>query len=95
MESGHGNLGKNTFKPTAPSLSIFPNPAQGSFTPKLSSPTNEEARVTITNILGEKIKELTINTNKETPVQLDAPAGIYFISGTTNNENERARAVIE
>jgi len=66
------------------SLTIFPSPNHGSFTLNISSPQTETASITITNILGEKIKEFTANTNADAQVQLDAAAGIYFVTAITS-----------
>ena len=44
----------------------------------------ETATITITNILGEKVKEFKATTNADTQVMLDAPAGIYFVTGVTD-----------
>jgi hypothetical protein len=64
-------------------LKIWPNPTKGAFTVKVSSGESEDALVTITNILGTKVKELITITNKETAIQLNAPPGIYLISVNT------------
>jgi hypothetical protein len=76
-------------------LNIFPNPTQSSFTLTLSSPTNETAKITITNMLGEKVKEMTIATNKETDLQLRVPPGVYFISGVMNGGILSGKIVVE
>ena len=68
----------NTANSTPISFSVFPNPNDGSFVMQLSTPTNEPAQITITNILGEKIKECSISTNKETAIQLDAPRNVFL-----------------
>ncbi len=65
-------------------MNIYPNPAQGSFSVNLVSAANEDAVVTITNVLGEKVKELTVSTNKKTDIKLDVPAGMYMLSGSTS-----------
>jgi hypothetical protein len=76
---------KTINKSLVPGLSVYPNPTQGSFTINLSSPTNETAQITITNMLGQTVKEFRIVTNKETEVQTDAPPGIYFLQAATSN----------
>ena len=69
-----------------PAISIFPNPNHGSFTLNISSVTKEDATITITNMLGEKIEEFTTVTNQQTQIQLFTPPGIYFITATTNSQ---------
>ena len=58
---------------------ISPNPSNGTFSVTLPG-SIASATVTVTNILGEKVKELTVTGNTE--IQLNSPAGIYFL--TTN-----------
>lgn len=64
-------------------LNVYPNPSQGNFTINLLSTANEQAIVTITNLVGEKVKEFTISTNKAYDLHLDQPDGIYFLNATT------------
>jgi len=82
-------------KPSTSELKLFPDPTHGSFTLTLSSANNEDAQITITNMLGGKIKEFTVATNKQTALQLDAPPGVYFISGITDNGRVSAKLVVE
>ncbi len=77
------------------SLTLFPNPNTGSFTFNLSSGSNEDVQIIITNILGEKIKQMKTRTNKETAVQLNVPSGIYFVSAATANEQYMEKIVVE
>ncbi len=67
------------------SLKIFPNPNGGVFTMNLLSDADEEVHVVITNIVGEKVRELITTTNKATDIKLDHAAGIYLISATTEH----------
>jgi hypothetical protein len=78
------------------SLTIFPDPNDGSFTLQITSPgpSKGEVNVTITNILGEKVKELTACTNTDTNIQLDAPAGMYFITAFTEQGRMSAKVVV-
>ena len=76
-------------------ISIFPDPTRGSFTLNISSPVKENATITITNMLGEKVKEITAATNTDKLIQLDSPPGIYFISAVTKNEIVAGKVVVE
>ncbi len=78
----------------APSLSVFPNPSQGSFTLNIASPEKENAVIVITNMLGEKVKEFTAITNTNTEIQLNTPPGIYFISATAGKWQQNARVEV-
>jgi len=77
--------GVNSVANTSSILNVYPNPSEGNFTINLSSAANEQAVVTITNIVGEKIKEFTMSTNKAYELQLDQPDGVYFLNATTTS----------
>ena len=62
------------------SLLAIPNPNDGKFTIKLSTPQNEAAHMVITNVIGEKVMEQEALTNEPTTVKLAAPPGIYFLN---------------
>ena len=86
--------GVNSMGNTNAALNVYPNPNQGEFTLNLSSGITEDAVVTVTNIVGEKVKELAISTNKPTNIKLDQPAGLYFLSATTANGRYTAKITI-
>ncbi len=46
-------------------------------------------------MLGQKVKELTIPSNKETEVQLHMPPGIYFITAIMKNNIVTSRLVVD
>lgn len=75
----------NNVQATKNDMKVYPNPANGTFSIQVSSAIDEAVTVTITNIVGAKVKLFTTGTNKQTDVQLDAPSGIYFISATSQN----------
>ncbi len=64
-------------------LKVYPNPNDGVFNIFISSSDDEQAFVTITNIVGVKVKELKMTTNTPLNIQLDAPPGIYLLNATT------------
>jgi hypothetical protein len=76
-------------------LTVMPNPAASQFTVNVSSSFDEQATITITNMLGEKVKEFTGNTNKPIDASLDAPAGVYLLNAATAHGNMGGRIVIE
>lgn len=59
-------------------IDIYPNPNEGDFTILLLG-NAEPAYVTVTNLLGEKVKEIVTATDKA-EVRLDVPGGVYFVS---------------
>ena len=75
------NLSVNNVPIDRLNLTVYPNPApNGQFTISISSNTNEKVNIIITDLLGEKIKDFTVETNRPMVVQLDVLAGIYVLS---------------
>ena len=75
-------------------IAAYPNPNNGVFTFSITSATRENATVTIVNILGEQVKEFVSATNTATTIQLDEPAGIYFITAVTKLATQSARIIV-
>ena len=79
-------------------LTVFPDPNKGSFTVNVSTSPGfskgEECTVVITNMIGENVQELTAMTNTDTPVQLNVPPGIYFISAATKEGKVSGKVVV-
>ncbi len=76
------------------SLNVYPNPSTGDFTVNLVTGITEPAVVTVTNMVGEKVKEFTINTNQSAELSLDQPDGVYFISTETSTGKYSAKITI-
>jgi hypothetical protein len=68
-----------TGKAGAASLIIYPTPNTGKFSLNISSKSNTATLVTITDVVGNKVKELIATTNHPSEINLDVPAGIYFV----------------
>jgi hypothetical protein len=60
-------------------IRVFPNPSDGELTFEIASPLDERVIVSITNLLGEKVKELITTTNKQDNISIEVP-GVYFIN---------------
>lgn len=75
-------------------LNVYPNPSGGNFTINLLSSISEEAQVTITDIVGQKVKEFTISTNQSSELNLDQPDGIYFLTATSSTGKYSAKITI-
>ena len=75
-------------------LVVAPNPNKGIFTMNLDSDLNEEVQVTITNVIGQKVKEFTTTTNKVTDIQMGEAAGIYLLNATTSTGIHVAKVII-
>ena len=89
--------GVNTLSnPLQSELKVYPNPNWGTFNLNLASENNEQAFVTVTNLVGAKVKEFTTVTNKETEIRLDnAAPGIYFITASTLQGKFVAKFIVE
>ena len=85
----------NTNVKTSASLSVFPNPNQGSFSIFISSPLTQTAPMFLTNIYGEKIKEVWITTNRKYDAAIPLAAGVYFLSVAVSNQNFITKMIIE
>ena len=61
----------------------------------VSTPAQEQAAATITNIVGEKLKEFTILTNNSIGLKLEYPPGIYFLSVAASTGRYVAKVIVE
>ena len=61
---------------------------------QVNTTTNEPVHVVVTNVLGQKVKELTTTTNTATELQIAQP-GIYFINARTESGHWVERVVVE
>jgi len=80
---------------TALAINIWPEPNNGKFTVKLNTTSNEIVKIMITNILGQKIQQVTSTTNCEIMIQMSAPPGIYFLAAVTANGILTRKIVVE
>ena len=89
------NTGVATLPASKQTLQIWPSPNNGTFTIFLPAPTTESLQVTITDIIGQTIKETTATTNKNIPMLLDAPPGMYFVTALTSMGKQTAKVVVK
>ncbi len=75
-------------------IEIYPNPCEGAFTLHIYSGVNEPVQIIITNLLGQKIKDIPATTNKTLEIQLEAPAGMYFLNVITGREVRSEKIVV-
>ena len=61
----------------------------------MASYMDEEVRAVITNIMGEKVKELVIRSNGRNDVALGNVSGVYFLTATTGRGRYVARVIVE
>ena len=60
-------------------LNVWPNPNPGTFTISGVFPDHQQ-QITISNIVGVKIKKFVLTDNKQQEVKLDVPPGMYLLS---------------
>ncbi len=76
-------------------LVVFPNPNKGVFSLRISSVINEEATIIITDVLGRKVAELTMLTNADKKVELNNPAGFYYILAVAQSTRQVVKVLVE
>ncbi len=79
-------------------LEVLPNPNDGSFVINLNSAEMGTATVNITNITGQTVYTCDITaasgTGKSQPIDLQQPAGIYFIAADLNGRRFISKMVV-
>ena len=76
-------------------LKVYPNPNEGMFMVNMVSDINEPVTIVITNMIGEKIREVSWLTNTPTGMQLNVAAGMYLVSATTAHGTYVAKVTID
>ena len=76
-------------------IEIAPNPNQGVFTFRLASKFDEEVRLVIMDVVGEKVKELVTATNQKTEINFNAARGVYFITAVSPTGKQTAKIVVQ
>jgi sugar lactone lactonase YvrE len=79
---------------TLAALDIYPNPSGGVFTVNVSSDINEQARIVITSVTGQKVNELDTYTNHPNKINIEAPPGMYFLSAITAHGVSSSKVVV-
>ena len=79
---------------TQEQVSVFPNPSSGTFSLLITSANNGPVTATVTNMMGEKVKDFTLTANHETELTLDAAAGVYFLTAATTTGQYTTRIVV-
>ncbi|MCW3122136.1 MAG: repeat containing protein [Flavipsychrobacter sp.] len=79
-------LGQPIINAGACPVTVYPNPGNGKINVHLSSTANESATISITNIMGRKVKEFSINPDENKGLILGVPKGLYILSTQVHNE---------
>ena len=75
---------KNVTNGGVTDVKIYPNPNNGIFSVNVTSDFTEQGVLTVTNILGQKVMEADMFTNRKIDLKLDnAAGGIYFVTVNT------------
>ena len=74
---------------------IISNAGHGSFSITLRAALQAECSATITNLLGQKIQEISLKCNEPNLVNLNAPTGVYIISTNLNGVRMVKKVVLE
>lgn len=82
------------FDDIQPGLVVSPNPSSGDFNIKATSAIDQDLSILFYNMLGQKIKQLTVAANISATVHLDAPPGIYYLSATMQSKVLTQKIVI-
>jgi len=73
---------------------IWPEPNQGTFTIYVPSSTGEPTQILISNLIGQKIEEIITTTNKEIPIRMDSPPGLYFVTTITSLGKQTVKMIL-
>ena len=73
---------------------LAPNPTTGDFNVTVTTAANEEMKIVVNNILGERLLCVNGSTNKQLPVHLTTPPGIYFLTAVTQQKTETQKIII-
>ncbi|MFB6307151.1 MAG: M4 family metallopeptidase [Flavobacteriales bacterium] len=68
---------ENEFKQN---ISVYPNPNSGNFTIETGKKLNKESELKITDISGKEIRFQKLDPKKKIKIELNEPAGIYFLT---------------
>jgi trimeric autotransporter adhesin len=70
-------------------LHVFPNPAEGTFTLRINTGNSTPVQVSVVNMVGAVVQQLSMQPGKDTPVNVQLPTGLYMVVA----ETEKGRLV--
>ncbi|GAA4466805.1 hypothetical protein GCM10023093_21490 [Nemorincola caseinilytica] len=79
----------------ANAVKIMPNPSAGTFTLYIAAATNERVRAEVLDVTGRAVWAFDAAVNKETPVDLRLPQGIYMLCVNVEGEKIMKKLIIE
>jgi len=78
----------------SPDISVFPNPSTGSFNVKMKKGYPLSETMVISNLIGKKIKELSVLPKEDILVKLDVPNGLYLLTMITESSTATTKILI-
>ena len=75
-------------------MSVYPNPNNGSCSVQVNTASDEVALLTITDVTGRKVLEQPYQTNTRMQLDLNESAGIYFLQVTTSREKFMTKLLV-
>ncbi|HMG81486.1 MAG TPA: T9SS type A sorting domain-containing protein [Ferruginibacter sp.] len=75
-------------------MAIYPNPSAGVFTVHIGTNSKEQTQISITDVTGQQVKNISATTNTTFGTTLDVPDGIYYIQAATSNSVYTGKIVI-
>ncbi len=88
------NVGVNPLSRNNTGFYLYPNPNPGRFTISFLSDISESADVVINNVVGERVKEFRITTNKDAELVLNLAPGVYFVTAATAQKSYTTKLII-
>lgn len=79
----------------ANAVKIMPNPNYGTFSLYIASVTNERARTEVLDMTGRNVATLAVAVNRETPIDLRLPHGIYMLCVNVDGERVTKKLIVE
>ena len=76
-------------------LQVYPNPNNGTFVINYTSDRDEQVRITVTNIVGKVVEDMTIPSNKAIDVKINQPAGVYLLSAVTAEKRQLIKLILQ
>ena len=75
-------------------VSVYPNPNSGVFEVNVVSDFTEHGTMEVTNMVGQKVMEQPFMTNTKKELEVDQPAGIYFVTVNTPHGKYVGKVII-
>ncbi len=78
----------------AEGMNVYPNPSSGAFTLNIQTTDSDQARLTIQNVLGVRVQDISVPCNQPVNLNVDLPSGIYLLDAITSHMQWSTKIVI-